>query len=134
VSAIKIDHIAVVVDDLDSALKFWNQALGLTLGTVEDVPEEAVQVAFLETANAHIELVKPTTPDSGIAKYLEKRGQGMHHVCLGVADIDETLVQLAAAGVEMINDTPRTRTNGTRYAFVHPKSTGGVLVELYQPV
>jgi methylmalonyl-CoA/ethylmalonyl-CoA epimerase len=129
---IKIDHIAVVVEDLDAALHFWQNALGLELGKVEEVKEEAVEVAFLSLDNAHIELVRPTTEDSGIAKYLAKRGVGMHHVCLQVDDIEASLARIAASGAELINETPRTRDNGTRYAFIHPKSTGGVLLELYQ--
>jgi methylmalonyl-CoA/ethylmalonyl-CoA epimerase len=134
VTKIKVDHIAVVVDELEPALKFWNEALGLTLGKVEEVPAEEVEIAFLELDNAHVELVRPTTEDSGIAKYLAKRGTGMHHVCFAVQDIDGALQTLAGAGIELINETPRTRDNGTRYAFVHPRSTGGVLVELYEPV
>lgn len=129
---IKVDHIAVVVEDLDAALHFWQNALGLQLGKVEEVAEEAVEVAFLTLDNAHIELVRPTTGDSGIAKYLAKRGMGMHHICLQVDDIEASLARIAAAGAELINETPRTRDNGTRYAFIHPKSTGGVLLELYQ--
>jgi methylmalonyl-CoA/ethylmalonyl-CoA epimerase len=131
-SQIKIDHIAVVVDDLQSALGFWQNALGLELGGVEDVKDEAVEVAFLSVGNSHIELVKPTTNDSGIAKYLAKRGPGMHHLCLAVEDIESAMAKLASSGIELINETPRTKPNGTRYAFVHPKSTGGVMVELYE--
>ena len=127
---IRIDHIAVVVEDIGPALNFWQGALGLTLGKIEDVPAEAVEVAFLELDNAHIELVKPTTDDSGIAKYLEKRGAGMHHVALAVPDIDAAMAALIEAGIELINAEPRARDNGTRYAFVHPRSTGGVLVEI----
>lgn len=129
---IKIDHLAIAVTDMDAALTFWQDALGLDFGGVDAVPDEAVEIAFLETANAHIELVRPTTDDSGIARYIEKKGAGMHHVCLAVADIEAALRQIAAAGCELINETPRQRDNGTRYAFVHPRSTGGVLVELYQ--
>jgi methylmalonyl-CoA/ethylmalonyl-CoA epimerase len=129
----KVDHIAVVVEDLGAALHFWQNALGLQLGAVEEVKEESVEVAFLALDNAHIELVRPTTDDSGIAKYLAKRGMGMHHVCLQVDDIEATIARITQAGAELINDRPRTRSNGTRYAFVHPKSTGGVLLELYQP-
>lgn len=128
----KVDHIAVVVDDLQAALHFWQNALGLEVGKIETVEAEAVEVAFLTLDNAHIELVKPITDDSGIAKYLAKRGSGMHHVCLQVADIDATMAQMTSAGAELINETPRQRDNGTRYAFVHPKSTGGVLLELYE--
>ncbi len=131
-SKIKIDHIAVVVEDIEPALNFWHHALGLELNGVEEVPEEEVEVAFLQAGDAHIELVKPTTEGSGVAKYLAKKGAGMHHLCFQVEDIDTALRQLAGAGVELINETPRSKPNGTRYAFVHPKSTGGVLVELYQ--
>lgn len=129
---IKIDHIAVVVEDLNTALSFWQDALGLVCESQQEVAEEAVEIAMLAVGDSHIELVQPTTDDSGIARYLEKRGQGMHHVCLQVPDIHASLNHLAASGVELINDTPRTRDNGTQYAFVHPRSTGGVLVELYQ--
>ncbi|MBZ0277784.1 MAG: methylmalonyl-CoA epimerase [Anaerolineae bacterium] len=131
-TAIKIDHLAVVVEDLDSALNFWRDALGLEMGGRQEVAAEAVEIAFLDAGSAHIELVRPTTEDSGIAKYLAKRGAGMHHVCLAVQDIEAALQKLTASGIELINETPRTRDNGTRYAFVHPKSTGGVLVELYE--
>lgn len=131
-SAVHIDHLAVVVDDLDAALRFWHEALGLPLDRVEDIPAEAVQAAFLTVGGAHVELLRPTTDDSGIARYLQKRGAGMHHLCLGVADIDAALAHISAQGFELINETPRTRADGTRYAFVHPKSTGGVMVELYE--
>lgn len=131
-TSIQIDHVAVVVEDIHAALGFWQEALGLECQEIKDIPEEAVQVAFLEVGESHIELVKPTTEDSGIAKYLARRGAGMHHLCLRVDDIDAAMRQMQAAGVEMINETPRVRDNGTRYAFVHPRSTGGVLVELYQ--
>lgn len=131
-SKIKIDHLAVVVDDLDAALAFWRDALGLEMGGRQEVADEAVEIAFLDAGSAHVELVRPTTDDSGIAKYLTKRGPGMHHICLAVADIEVVMEQLAAGGIELINESPRTRDNGTRYAFVHPKSTGGVLVELYE--
>ncbi|MCB9453458.1 MAG: methylmalonyl-CoA epimerase [Anaerolineaceae bacterium] len=131
-SKIKIDHLAVVVDDLDAALVFWRDALGLEMGGRQEVADEAVEIAFLDAGSAHVELVRPTTADSGIAKYLAKRGPGMHHICLAVGDIEAVMTTLAAAGIELINETPRTRDNGTRYAFVHPKSTGGVLVELYE--
>jgi len=130
---IKIDHIAVAVTDMDTALSFWRDALGLKFGGIENVLAEEAEVAFLETENAHIELVRPTTEDSGIARHIARKGAGMHHICLAVDDINAAMQHIAAAGFELINETPRVRANGTRYAFVHPKSTGGVLVELYQP-
>jgi methylmalonyl-CoA/ethylmalonyl-CoA epimerase len=129
---IKVDHIAVVVEDMAAALGFWQQALGLRLEATEHNEQEAVEIAFLPVGESRIELLKPTTNDSGIAKYLAKRGAGLHHICVAVADIEAALAQIKDEGVELINDTPRTREDGTRYAFVHPKSTGGVLVELYE--
>jgi methylmalonyl-CoA/ethylmalonyl-CoA epimerase len=129
---IKINHIAVIVEDIPSALKFWQEVLGLTLTHTERNDEEEAEIAFLSIGQSDLELIKPTTNDSGIAKFLAKRGAGMHHLCIEVDDIDASLKQIAAAGAQLINDVPRTRGDGTRYAFVHPKSTGGVLVELYE--
>lgn len=129
---IKIDHVAVVVDDMSAALNFWQNALGLPLEGTESNEHEAVDIAFLPVGESRIELLQPTTDDSGIAKYLAKRGAGLHHLCLAVADIEAAMAQIAAQGVQMINETPRQREDGTRYAFVHPKSTGGVMVELYE--
>lgn len=128
---IKINHIAIVVENIEDSLGFWQDALGLTMGKIQDVPQEEVQVAFLDVGESHIELVQPTTEDSGIAKYLAKKGQGMHHICLEVEDITLALEQMKNKGIELINETARER-DGRRYAFIHPKSTGGVLVELYE--
>lgn len=128
----QINHVAVVVDDMDKALSFWRDALGLDLHEVRDVPAEKSQVAFLPLAGSEVELVQPTSEDSGIAKYLAKRGPGMHHICLEVDDIAGMLAQLQAKGVRLINEQPRTAADGKRYAFIHPESTSGVLVELYQ--
>ncbi|MGB7342102.1 MAG: methylmalonyl-CoA epimerase [Phototrophicaceae bacterium] len=128
---IKINHIAIVVENIDESLPFWRDALGLQMGERQDVPQEAVQVAFLNVGDSHLELVQPTSDDSGIASYLAKKGQGMHHICFEVENIDVALAKMTASGIELINDTPRER-DGRKYAFVHPKSTGGVLVELYE--
>ncbi|HEY2979689.1 MAG TPA: methylmalonyl-CoA epimerase [Anaerolineales bacterium] len=127
-----INHVAVVVADMDAALSFWRDALGLELHELRDVPTEKSQVAFLPLSGSELELVKPTSDDSGIAKYLAKRGPGMHHICLEVDDILGMLTQLRAKGVRLINDAPRKADDGRQYAFIHPESTGGVLVELYQ--
>jgi len=129
---IKINHIAVVVPDVQAALGFWQQALGLTLHHTERNEGEAVDIAFLPVGDSEIELIAPITDDSGVAKFLANRGAGLHHLCIEVEDIAASLAQLAANGVQLINDTPRTRDDGKLYAFVHPKSTGGVLVELYE--
>ena len=127
-----INHVAIVVDDMEKSLAFWRDALGLHLHELRDVPAEKSQVAFLPLAGAEVELVMPTTDDSGIAKYLAKRGQGMHHLCLEVDDIAGMLTQLKEKGIRLINEEPRTAADGRKYAFIHPESTGGVLVELYQ--
>ncbi len=117
---------------MDKSLNFWRDALGMELTHVEDVPAEKSMVAFLPVAGTEIELVKPTTDDSGLARYLEKRGPGMHHVCLEVDDIAGMLEQLKARGIQLINESPMAGLGGRIYAFIHPKSTNGVLVELYQ--
>jgi methylmalonyl-CoA/ethylmalonyl-CoA epimerase len=131
-AALRVHHLAVVVDDMDRALTFWRDALGLELAGIREVPEQASQVAFLPAGEAEIELVRPTSADSGVARYLAKRGPGMHHICMSVGDLSETLARLAAQGVRLINPEPLAGADGRRYAFVHPESTGGVLLELYQ--
>jgi methylmalonyl-CoA/ethylmalonyl-CoA epimerase len=128
----QINHVAVVVDDMDEALSFWRDALGMELHGLRDVPAEKSQVAFLPLPGSEVELVKPTTDDSGVARYLAKRGPGMHHICLEVDDIDGMMSQLKVKGVRLINEEPRTAADGKKYAFIHPESTSGVLVELYQ--
>ncbi|MCC6568253.1 MAG: methylmalonyl-CoA epimerase [Anaerolineales bacterium] len=128
----QINHVAVVVDDMDKALSFWRDALGLELHELRDVPAEKSQVAFLPLQGSEVELVCPTSDDSGIAKYLAKRGPGMHHICLEVDDIEGMMSQLRTKGVRLINEEPRTAADGKKYAFIHPESASGVLVELYQ--
>lgn len=127
-----IHHVAVVVDDMQKSLSFWRDALGIELHELREVPAENSQVAFLPLSGSEVELVLPTTDDSGIAKYLAKRGPGMHHLCLEVDDIAAMLSQLRAKNIRLINEEPRTASDGKKYAFIHPESTGGVLVELYQ--
>lgn len=127
-----IHHVAVVVEDMEKALAFWRDALGMELHELRDVPAEKSQVAFMPLDGAEVELVMPTTDDSGIAKYLAKRGAGMHHICLQVDDILAMLSQLKSKNIRLINEEPRKAEDGKRYAFIHPESTGGVLVELYQ--
>jgi len=127
-----VNHVAVVVEDMEKSLSFWRDALGIHLHELRDVPAEKSQVAFLPVAGAEVELVMPTTDDSGIAKYLAKRGPGMHHLCLEVDDIEGMMSQLKAKNIRLINEEPRTTSDGKKYAFIHPEATGGVLVELYQ--
>jgi len=128
----KINHVAVVVGDMDQALSFWRDALGMEIQELRDVPAENSQVAFLPLEGSEVELVMPTTDDSGIAVFLSKRGPGMHHICLEVDDIEGMLVQLKEKNVQLINEEPRIAVDGRKYAFIHPKSASGVLVELYQ--
>ena len=128
----KFDHIAIVVPNIKEALGFWRDALGLDLSHVEEVKEQESLIAFLPTGQSEIELVEPTTDTSGIARYMNKRGPGMHHICFEVDDIQETLAQLKAKGVQLINKEPTIGAGGKKIAFIHPKSTGGVLVELYE--
>jgi methylmalonyl-CoA/ethylmalonyl-CoA epimerase len=128
----QINHIAIVIDDMEKALSFWRDALGMELHGLRDVPAEKSEVAFLPLPGSEVELVRPTTDDSGIAKYLAKRGPGMHHICLEVDDIEGMMTQLKSKGVRLISEEPRMTGDGKRYAFIHPESTSGVLVELYQ--
>lgn len=128
----QINHVAVVVDDMEKALSFWRDALGMELHELRDVSAEKSQVAFLPLPGSEVELVKPITDDSGIAKYLAKRGPGMHHICLEVDDIDGMMKQLRSRNIRLVNEEPRTAADGKKYAFIHPESTAGVLVELYQ--
>ena len=128
----KISHVAILVDDIEAAMKFWRDGLGLEIEQIEELPEQEARVAFLPLGDSEIELVEPTSDNSGIARYLEKRGPGMHHVCFEVEDIRALLSHLSNNGVRLINETPRVSAGGKMYAFIHPESTNGVLVELYQ--
>jgi methylmalonyl-CoA epimerase len=127
----KIDHIAIVVQNLDTALGVYRDALGMTVTDVREMPEQDVKMAFLPTGDSEIELLEPLSADSGIGKYLAKRGEGLHHVCLEVDDIDATLADLKANGAQLIDETPKRGAYG-RIAFIHPKGAHGVLVELVQ--
>ena len=129
----KINHVAIVVKDIESALEFWRDQLGLALHHVEDVPSQASKVAFLPVGEGEVELVQPTEAGTGLANYLEKRGEGMHHLCMQVDDIDEMLKILQEKGVRLINTEP-IDLPGRRMAFIHPKASNGVLVELYEVI
>ena len=127
----KIDHIAIVVRSIEEALKVYRDALGLPLAHVQEVPEQKVKIAFLPIGDCEIELVEPTTADSGVARFLEKRGEGLHHICFEVEDIEAALRDLAAKGLRPIDRQPRQGAIG-RVAFLHPKSAHGVLIELVE--
>ncbi len=127
-----INHIALVVPEVEQALKFWRDTLGLPLQGVQDMPEQASRIAFLPAGGGEVELVQPTTPDSGVAKFLQKRGPGIHHVCFETDDLDGMIDLLKGKGVRLIGEKPSTGAGGVRMIFVHPESAGGVLVELYE--
>ncbi len=129
----KINHVAIVVQDIDEALGFWRDQLGLELDHIEEVPSQASKVAFIPVGGSEVELVQPTDPESGLGKYLEKRGEGLHHLCIEVDDIGAMLDLLKEKGVRLINETP-VDLPGRRMAFIHPKAGNGVLIELYQIV
>lgn len=128
-----IDHIAVAVPDLEEALDFYQGKLGLACICIETVEEQGVRVAKLDAGNTHIELLQPLTPDSPVGKFLAQKGPGLHHICLGVSDIDKELDCLKSGQVRLIDQEPKIGAGGARIAFVHPKATGGVLMELSQP-
>ena len=125
---IKIDHLGIAVSSLGEATNVW-EALGFTVEAVHDVPSEKVKTAFLPIGESHLELLEPTEPTSVIAKFLQKRS-GLHHLCVLVEDLEATLADLKALGVQLIDEKPRLGAGGCRVAFVHPKATGGVLLEL----
>lgn len=128
----KIDHLGIATTNIDDALSFWRDTLGLELGDAEEVAEQKVRVAMVAIGETRFELLEPTTPDSPVARFLEKRGPGLHHVAVRVHDIRETLASLKAKGARLIDESPRAGAGGCLIAFVHPSSTGGVLLELVQ--
>lgn len=127
----KINHVAIAVSDMDGAVAFWRDTLGLPFSHVEDVPSQKARVAFFPVGDSEIELVMPTSDDTGTARFLAKNGPGMHHLCLEVDDIEDKLNELKQKNVQLINETPLV-LEGRKMAFLHPKSTQGVLIELYE--
>lgn len=128
-----IDHVGVAVEDIDSALAVYRDALGMPLVHRETVAEQGVDAALLDVGDGHVELLQPLGPDTAVGKFLARHGPGLHHVAYRVPDIEQTLNALAAAGMRLIDERPRTGIRGSRVAFVHPASTGGVLTEIVQP-
>jgi len=126
----KIDHVGVAVKSLDDALPFYVENLHLTLEGIEEVESEKVKVAFLRIGESRIELLEPTSEDSPVAKFIEKRGEGIHHLALGVKQIDERIKELKEKGIRMLNEQAKTGAGGARIAFIHPKASSGVLYEL----
>jgi len=128
----KINHIGVAVHSIAEALPFYRDTLGMTLTGTEEVTSQKVKVAFLSIGESKIELLEPTTPESPVAKFLEKSGPGVHHVAYSVPDIEAAIAKLIASGARMIDAVPRDGAHGARIAFIHPKSSGGVLTEICQ--
>ena len=126
----KIDHIGVAVQDLEQSLRFYRDQLGLGLKGIEEVAEQKVRVAFLPLGESKVELLEPIDPEGPVAKFIESRGEGIHHLAFRVTNLEAKLAQLKAQGVRLIDEKPRYGAGGARIAFLHPKSTGGVLVEL----
>lgn len=127
-----LDHVAIAVKDLDVAVKLYRDVLGLSLHAIEEVPEQKVRTAIFGEGTGRVELICPTEAGTGVAKFLEKRGEGLHHICIEVPDIEAAIRQLKAQGAPMIDETPKPGAGGARVAFVHPKGTHGVLLELRQ--
>ncbi|MGB7604670.1 MAG: methylmalonyl-CoA epimerase [Lutisporaceae bacterium] len=126
----KVDHIGIAVSSLEESIKFYEEVLGLKLNGTEVVDEQKVKVAFLPIGDTEVELLEATSPDSAIAKFIEKKGQGVQHIAFKVDDIEAALDDMRAKGIKLIDEKPRYGAGGARIAFLHPKSTNGVLIEL----
>ena len=129
----RIDHVGVAVEDLDAALSLYEGTFGMPLVHRERVEEQGVEAVLLDVGDGHVELLSPLGPETPVGKFVDKRGAGLHHVAYAVADIDATLGSLRDAGVELIDSEPRRGIRNSRVAFLHPRSTGGVLTEIVQP-
>ena len=128
----RVDHVGIAVRDLDAAIAFYERTFGVTVAHRETVEDQGVEEALFKVGESYIQLLRPLGPDTPVGKFLDKRGEGVHHVGYGVADIKATLEHLKAEGVPLIDQEPRPGSRGTMVAFVHPKGVGGVLVELVQ--
>ncbi|HPE88382.1 MAG TPA: methylmalonyl-CoA epimerase [Spirochaetia bacterium] len=129
---VKVDHIGIAVSNLEETLKVYTDLLGMELHGTETVEEQKVKTAFLPVGDSEIELLESTAPDGPIAKFIEARGQGIQHIAFKVDDIEAALAELKAKGVRLIDEKPRYGAGGARIAFLHPKATNGVLIELCQ--
>ncbi len=125
-----IEHLGIAVRSLDDAIPFWENILGFKCYNIEEVADQKVKTAFFKVGQTKIELLEPTSPESTIAKFIENRGEGVHHVAYAVENIEEALAEAESKGVRLIDKTPRKGAEGLTIAFLHPKSTGGVLTEL----
>ena len=127
-----IDHIGIAVKSIDEALKFWEATLGIKCTGVEEVTEQKVKTAFLPLKDSEVELLEATSDESPVAKFIEKKGEGIHHLAIRVDDLEKALAELKEAGVRLIDERPRKGAGGAMIAFIHPAATGGVLLELSQ--
>ena len=128
-----IDHIGIAVKSIDEAKKFWVDTLGMKLSRIEEVLDQKARVAFLTAGGTTIELIEPTSPNSPVQRFIEKRGEGLHHLTLQTDNLAERLKKLKTDGVNLIDEKPRIGAGGAKIAFLHPKSAHGVLVELCEP-
>lgn len=129
----RIDHIGVAVEDIDAAIELYRDSFGMDLAHRETVESQGVEAVLLDVGDGHVELLAPLGPDTPVGKYLAKNGTGLHHVAYAVDDIDAALEKIAAAGIQLIDSEPRTGIRDSRVAFLHPRSTGGVLTEIVEP-
>jgi methylmalonyl-CoA/ethylmalonyl-CoA epimerase len=129
----RIDHIGIAVNDLDAAVQLYGGSFDMAEQHRETVEEQGVEAILLEVGEGHIELIRPLSDDTGVAKFIARNGEGMHHVAYQVDDIEAALERVREAGLRLIDEQPRTGIRGSRVAFLHPKSTGGVLTEIVQP-
>lgn len=130
----EIDHIAIAVASMDEALRTFETLYGLVPDHTEDIGSDKVKEAMLPVGNTHLQLLQPSDPESTVAKFIEKRGEGLHHIAVRVDDIDATLAHLKSQGAELLDEEPRIGGGGHRVAFVHPKTTNGILIELVERV
>ncbi len=131
----KLDHIGIAVKDLEESRKFYGQVLGLQVSEPEDLPDRQLKICMVDmgVGGANIELLWPTHPDSAVAKFIDKKGPGMHHICYHVDDVAKKLAEIKASGAKLIDEAPKPGAHHTLVAFIHPKSSGGVLTEISQP-
>jgi methylmalonyl-CoA/ethylmalonyl-CoA epimerase len=129
----RIDHIGVAVEDIDAAIALYQQSFGMELAHRETVESQGVEAVLLDVGDGHVELLAPLGPETPVGKYMAKNGAGLHHVAYAVDDIDSALGQIAAAGIQLIDSEPRVGIRDSRVAFLHPRSTGGVLTEIVEP-
>ncbi len=128
----KIDHLGVAVQSIEEALSFYERVLGITASGIEEIPSQKVRVAMLPVGESKVELLEPTDPSGPVGRFIEKRGEGLHHVAFRVEDVEAALDRARDAKVKLIDETPRRGAHGTRIAFLHPASTNGVLIELVE--